>query len=340
MNILRRLAPLLGLVFALLAGGVQAESVGWHNYKSRFLLPDGRIIDTGNHNISHSEGQGYAMLLAVFNDDQATFDRLLNWTNAHLYRKDIGLYSWRYDPAGTPPVADINTASDGDTLIAWALLQAGRKWQQPAYTDASGKLQAAIIKHNVIKFAGYTLLLPGTTGFNHTSSVTLNPSYFIFPAWQAFYRQSHLKTWDDLAADGYKLLARMRFGAPQLPTDWVTLNADNTLAPADRWPSRFSFDAVRIPLYINWAQPKSLALGPYVAYWRQFDRLSTPAWVDVLTNEKANYMLSPGMLAIRDAIMGNAAQVTGNILPQEDYYSASLHLLTYWSLKQSAGGGV
>ncbi|XBS72016.1 glycosyl hydrolase family 8 [Acerihabitans sp. KWT182] len=291
------------------------------------------MIDTGNHNVSHSEGQGFGMLLAVFNNDRATFASLLKWSDAHLYRKDIGLYSWRYDPAATPPVSDINTAADGDTLIAWALLLAGQKWQQPAYTAASDKLQAALIKHNVIRYAGYTVLLPGVTGFNQTSAITLNPSYFIFPAWQAFYQQSHLKTWNDLTADGYKLLAQMRFGEPQLPTDWVTLRADKTLAPADNKPARFSFDAVRIPLYINWAQPKSLALGPYVAYWRQFDRLSTPAWVDVLTGEKANFMLPPGMLAIRDAIMGNRADISDNILPQEDYYSASLHLLTYWSLR-------
>ncbi|QWA11362.1 endoglucanase [Sodalis ligni] len=333
MKFARHFALLIGLVFALISGSTQGETMGWHNYKSRFLLPEGRIIDTGNHNISHSEGQGFGMLLAVFNNDRATFDQLLKWSDAHLYRKDIGLYSWRYDPASTPPVADLNTASDGDTLIAWALLLAGQKWQQPAYIAASGKLQEALIKHNVIRYASYTVLLPGVTGFNQTSAITLNPSYFIFPAWQAFYQQGHLKTWNDLSTDGLKLLAQMRFGDPQLPTDWVTLRSDKTLSPADNKPARFSFDAVRIPLYINWAQPRSLALGPYVGYWRQFDRLSTPAWVDVLTGEKPNYMLTPGMLAIRDAIMGNQAQVTDNILSQEDYYSASLHLLTYWSLK-------
>lgn len=333
MKLARHLSLLLGLVFALLSGAAQADSAGWQHYKSRYMLPEGRIIDTGNHNVSHTEGQGYAMLLAVNYNDRATFDTLLKWTNQHLYRKDIGLYSWRYDPAATPPVADINNAADGDTLIAWALLQAGDKWKQPDYTAASNALQAALIKHNVIKFAGYSLLLPGASGFNQTSSVTLNPSYFIFPAWQAFYQAGHLKVWNDLTTDSIKILALMRFGDPQLPTDWVTLRADGALAPSDRWPSRFSFDAVRIPLYINWAQRNSLALGPYVAYWRQFDRLATPAWVDVLTGAKADFMLSPGMLAIRDAIMGNGAQVNDNIQPQEDYYSASLRMLTYWSLK-------
>lgn len=333
MKFSRHLALLVGLVCALLIGSVQAAGMGWQNYKSRFLLPEGRIIDTGNHNISHSEGQGFAMLLAVNYNDRPAFDRMYKWSNTHLYRRDIGLYSWRYDPASTPPVADINNASDGDTLIAWALLLAGQKWQQPAYTDASNKLQAALIKHNIIRYAGYTVLLPGTTGFNQTSSITLNPSYFIFPAWQAFAQQSHLKVWNELSEDSLKLLAQMRFGNPQLPTDWVNLRADKSLSPSDRWPTRFSFDAVRIPLYINWAFPRNLALGPYVAYWRQFDRLSIPAWVDVMTGERAKYMLTPGMLAIRDSIMGNSAAVTDTILPEEDYYSASLHLLTYWSIK-------
>lgn len=332
MKFVRHLTLLLGFIMVILSGAAQAESAGWQHYKSRFMLPEGRIIDSGNHNVSHTEGQGYAMLLSVYYNDRATFDTLLKWTNQHLYRKDVGLYSWRYDPNATPPVADLNNASDGDTLIAWALLQAGQKWNQPQYTTASNALQAAIVKHNVIQFAGHTVLLPGITGFNQTSSVTLNPSYFVFPAWQAFYQASHLKVWNDLTADAMKLLGQMRFGEPQLPTDWVTLSADGAMSPADSRPSRFSFDAVRIPLYLNWAQRNSLALGPYVAYWRQFDRLATPAWVDVLTGAKADFMLPPGMLAIRDAIMGNGAQVNDNIQLQEDYYSASLRLLTYWSL--------
>jgi endoglucanase len=36
-----------------------------------FHMPDGRIIDTGNGNVSHTEGQGFAMLMAVENEDNA-----------------------------------------------------------------------------------------------------------------------------------------------------------------------------------------------------------------------------------------------------------------------------
>lgn len=71
-----QLTCLLGLTLTLLAGDARAESAGWAQYKHRFLLPEGRIIDTGNHNVSHSEGQGFGMLLAVYNNDRPTFDLL------------------------------------------------------------------------------------------------------------------------------------------------------------------------------------------------------------------------------------------------------------------------
>ncbi|MEN3261908.1 glycosyl hydrolase family 8 [Sodalis endosymbiont of Spalangia cameroni] len=329
-----QLTCLLGLTLTLLAGGARAESAGWAQYKHRFLLPEGRIIDTGNHNVSHSEGQGFGMLLAVYNNDRPTFDLLYQWTRAHLYQQDSGLNAWRFDPASTPPVADRNNATDGDTLIAWALLQAGQKWRQPDYLQASKALQQAIVQRTVVEFAGLKVLLPGMEGFKQADALTLNPSYFIFPAWQAFYQQSHLPIWNELSSDARQLLSKMRFGAPRLPTDWVRLDANGGVAPGDRWPARFSFDAVRIPLYLHWAQPDSQALGPYIAYWRQYDRLSTPAWVDVQSGEKADYMLPPGMLAIRDAILANGAQVTDRLQNSEDYYSASLHLLTYWSLQR------
>ena len=74
-------------------GPIRRES-----YKSRFMMPDGRIIDTGNGNVSHTEGQGFAMLLAVANNDRPAFDKLWQWTDKTLRNKDNGLFYWRYNP--------------------------------------------------------------------------------------------------------------------------------------------------------------------------------------------------------------------------------------------------
>ena len=64
----------------------------WESYKSRFMMPDGRIIDTGNGNVSHTEGQGFAMLLAVANNDRPAFDKLWQWTDKTL-RKKTGYFT-------------------------------------------------------------------------------------------------------------------------------------------------------------------------------------------------------------------------------------------------------
>ena len=48
----------------------------WRMYVKRFVSPQGRVIDDANGDISHSEGQGYAMLIAARLKDRATFDRL------------------------------------------------------------------------------------------------------------------------------------------------------------------------------------------------------------------------------------------------------------------------
>jgi endo-1,4-beta-D-glucanase Y len=44
---------------------------GWRQYKDRFVTSEGRVVDNANGGISHSEGQGYAMLIAERLDGQA-----------------------------------------------------------------------------------------------------------------------------------------------------------------------------------------------------------------------------------------------------------------------------
>jgi endo-1,4-beta-D-glucanase Y len=42
------------------------------------------------------------MLMAVANDDKATFDKLWQWTNSTLKNKENGLFYWRYNPGVQP----------------------------------------------------------------------------------------------------------------------------------------------------------------------------------------------------------------------------------------------
>jgi len=321
------------ILLALVLGMSQASAAeGWSTFKTRFMTSEGRIQDTGNKNVSHTEGQGYAMLMAVYYNDRSSFDSLWGWTQKNLSNPNNGLFYWKYTPGDSDPVSDRNNASDGDVLIAWALLKAGNKWNVPAYLQASDRLQKAIIDRNVITFAGRTIMLPGAQGFNKTSYVILNPSYFVFPAWRDFAARSHLKVWNALIDDGTQLLSEMRFGDSGLPMDWVAMNADGSMAPATAWPPRFSYDAIRVPLYLHWYDPASLQLVPFQRFWMNFQRLQTPAWIDVLSSDKAPYNMAGGLLAVRDLTLDDTGYINDALNSSEDYYSASLRLLTFLAL--------
>ena len=313
----------------------QAMADGWSSYKSRFLKSDGRIIDTGNKGVSHTEGQGYGMLLAVANNDRATFDLLWQWTRAHLHNPQNDLFYWRYVPDAADPVADKNDASDGNVLIAWALQRAAQKWGGD-YQQDSDRIQRAIIKLNVIDYAGHKVMLPGANGFNKSSYVVLNPSYFLFAAWQAFAQQSHLRVWNTLIDDGMTLLGEMQFGKTALPLDWVALNADGSVAPAVGYSNRFSYDAIRVPLNIWWYDPQSLRLVPFQHVWQGYPRQTTPAWFDVLANSPAPYNMEGGLTAVRDLTLNQTGHLSDRIQPEQNYFSASLQLLV-WLAWQEKG---
>jgi endoglucanase len=68
----------------------------WEEFKQRYVTPAGRVVDTGNHRISHSEGQGWGLLFAVTFDDRACFDRMLDWTAHALHRPHDSLHAWRF----------------------------------------------------------------------------------------------------------------------------------------------------------------------------------------------------------------------------------------------------
>lgn len=329
--VLRTLSATVVMTALLFTSVVQAGTA-WESYKARFLMPDGRIVDTGNGNVSHTEGQGYAMLMAVANNDRPTFDKLWLWTNGHLKNKSTGLFYWRYNPVAADPIADKNNASDGDVLIAWALLKAQQRWQDNSYGAASDAITQALVKYTVIDFAGYRVMLPGQNGFNLNTRVNLNPSYFIFPAWQDFARRSYLKVWQELMRDGQTLIGKMAWGEAQLPTDWVALSADGSLSPAQEWPPRVSYDAIRIPLYIRWQNAQSPLLQPWRQWWKQFPREQTPAWINVVNGERAPYNMNAGLLAVRDLTMGES-QSEPQITAQDDYYSASLKMLVWMAAK-------
>lgn len=342
MNLSRRTALIAaagGLAPLLTASASFSSSrdFDWSLFKQAFFDPDGRIVDVGNGGVSHSEGQGYGLLLAEASGDRAAFDKLWSWTAAHLACRGDGLLAWRFVPGAETPVADLNNATDGDVLVAWALLRAGERWRDKALLRASETIRAAILRLLVKESFGRTILLPGMTGFESPSATRLNLSYYVWPALDAFRREDGDALWGPLLDQGLELLAAARFGEANLTPDWVELGPSGAPVLATGPQSRFGFDAIRIPLHLAWSGRRGLA-RPFADYWAGLTARNAviPAWVDLGTGATAPYSLSAGGLAIMRFTLGLAPAALGE---DRDYYSSALGNLTMLARGDEAGGG-
>ncbi|MGH7093134.1 MAG: glycosyl hydrolase family 8 [Stellaceae bacterium] len=330
-------AAALWLATAAVAAPAARDAEQWAVYRSRFVTDGGRVVDTGNKEVSHTEGQGWAMLFAENFGDRASFDRIWTWTRDSLQRHDCALFAWRWDPANPKdPVADKNDAADGDILIAWALTRAAWRWHDAHYRIAARRIILDIRRKLIHPMRGpmrgQLVLLPGEEGFTHKDGSTIvNPSYYIYPAFRDFARIAPSYEWYRLRRDGLRLLARAQFGKWDLTPDWLTIDKTGELTPASEYPPRFGFNAIRVPLYLMWARlatPRRLAA--YLDFWGDFGDKPVPAWANVDDNKLAPYAGSTGMQAIvqlaRSYRERNPAPLP-TIGDKDDYYSASLTLL-------------
>ena len=297
----------------------------WASFKANYVQPDGRVVDSGNNGISHTEGQGYALVMAAHAGDREAFDRILAWTEKTLARPGDPLFSWRYDPRASTPVGDSNNATDGDMLIAWGLMLGVDRWREQRFAERAAAIRNALRDTMVRQVAGETYLLPGGTGFVQGDRLTLNPSYYVWPALQRFRAADGDARWAPVLRGGEALLKRARFGAHALPTDWVDVAADGSMSPAADRPPRFGFDAVRVPLYLAMADRS--ALGDAIArFWRGYGDRPIPAWIDVRTGETAPYPLSEGAMGAVRLLLGRPLPPP---TPQADYYAAVLQALAH-----------
>jgi len=331
----------LGIVLAIAActSIYGREAALWDQYKQNFLSEDGRIIDIAQDKASHSEGQGYGMWLAVVHGDRAAFDRIWQWTRNNLQVRSDSLFAWHWGkrPNGEWAVIDYNNATDGDIMIAYALLQAREQWQAESYRDASLKIIGDIRTRLSVVRQGRTFLLPGYSGFTREAGLVLNPSYLILPAFRMFGRVDQAAFWDKIHKDGLFLIDRSCFGSLCLPADWVMVDGDR-FAPSPGNDPYFGGNAIRIVLNLSREDAPRYPAGVSALLDRYRLTGHLPQWIDL---EKDSASLRPAS-AGHFAIFSLAAEKLGDkplarrLLNEAGsklktemhaYYSFSLYLL-------------
>jgi len=350
-------------VFLVAVGSrpVPAQEAIWTTFKEKFMTNEGRVVDDANNDVSHSESQGYGLILSEANKDRVAFERIWHWTEQNLRKRNDHLFAWRWvnnSPEGHVP--DTNNATDGDLLIAWGLARGASAWADAGLRDSARDI-ARDVRQEMLRPSRYgPVLLPGEYGFDRSDGVIINLSYWVFPAFRDLAKIDPSPDWQLLEQSGLKLVEAVRFSPWRLPPDWVLLASDSMKLP-DGFEPVFGYNAVRVPLYLAWA---GIEPAEYYAPFRQLSVFSLypeyyattregsfysvyayyppiPAKITLPSGKAVNLPSTdeveralPGMVAIYELVSGIGDLRPPELLPygpvnsEETYYSVSLGLLS------------
>ena len=345
-----------------LAGTLAKDQALWQAYATQFVTNDGRVIDNVNGAISHTESQGYGMLLAVAANDKTIFERIWSFTQTNMYIREDGLGAWKFEPladktasvgdkpAATPEgvpaavgqITDMNNATDGDILIAWALAEAGAAGFGEQYSARAKDISLAL-RSTVYNAGALGLqMMPGKVGFSaaeRDGKPVVNLSYWVFPAFDRLSVLMPLPMWPELTKSGMAHIEASQNFAAALPSDWFSLDVEKAeRAAAPGFDDAFSYNAIRIPLYLAMTGPQSRRM--LRATFADWFALEGPLKT-VGVNDRAlrDTLLDPGYEAIRSLYKCATASTpfpaaTLNAL-DVNYYPATLQLLSVIAARQS-----
>ena len=175
-----------------------------------------------------SEGVGYGMLVALYANDQASFNKM--WDAANTVMWDQCYYNWQM--AANGKITGKGAASDAEEDIALALIFADKlvsagKWK--AYTSTkfgydykthAQKILDCMWSSKQITSSG--ILAPGA-GWGGNEFV--NPGYFS-PAWYKIFAKfdSNGDRWNQVVDKSYEIISKSPGYSMGMVPDWMTPN--------------------------------------------------------------------------------------------------------------------
>lgn len=310
----------------------------WEAWKALCLTPEGRIVDGFQSGASHSEGQGYGLVLAATFGDLPACQAIVTWTERHLAVREDALLAWRWRQDATPQVTDRNNASDGDLFYAWGLILA-----EAQGASAEFRPRAVAIAEDLARLcltdhpdgSGQILLLPAATGFLREAGVVVNPSYYMPLAMTQLAEAAGTPRLAQAGRDGSALIDALAQGGP-VP-DWVMIDAAGVQPPPPEFSGLSGYEAVRVPLFALWSgQAQGQAVRAHVAATAEdaaaIAGQGTPTRIDPRTGEVSERSPHPGYAAVARLAECASRGGTGSLMPRFDadqpYYPATLHLMS------------
>jgi len=212
-------------------------------FLDRYVADDGRVVRHDQGGDTVSEGQAYALLVAVAVRDRDRFAAVWRWTRDTLQRRD-GLLSWRWADGR---VQDASSAADADLDAARALVLGGQAFDDPSYTEAGRTLAAAVLDAETAVTPVGRVLLAGSWA-RDVRPWRVNPSYLSPRATDLLRHATGDPRWDEVAT-GSRAVATALATPRALPPDWAQVAPDGrvsaTAGPDGAGP-RYGLDAARL----------------------------------------------------------------------------------------------
>lgn len=245
----------------------------WESYKrDNIESTTNRTLDKQRNDVTTSEAESYTMLRAVFEDDKDTFDKSWKWTKDILQHKDDNLFAWLFGKKNDGSYGILtesggnNTASDGDTDIALALIFAYSRWVSSDYLDQAKLILQDLWDKSVITVGDKQYILANNLEkFSINQNVIINPSYLEPYAYRIFAKVDFDHAWESLVDSSYDILNRStedqldKTSSANLPPDWIYIDrSTGQIVPGyanTNLTSNFSYDALRIPwkIALDWS---------------------------------------------------------------------------------------
>ncbi|MBO4713439.1 MAG: hypothetical protein J5615_06075 [Fibrobacter sp.] len=176
-----------------------------------------------------SEGVGYGMLVALYANDQATFNKMWEKASETMWNGDF--HDWHMDPSGNIPMEGHGAATDAEEDIALALIFADKlvsagKWTaytspflNKTYAEQAQKLLNKMWDTQQILSSG--IVAPGA-GWG--GDYFVNPGYFS-PAWYKVFEkfdQTDGNRWKTAVDKCYEIISKSPGYSMGMVPDWMT----------------------------------------------------------------------------------------------------------------------